>query len=500
MTALLSIVPGWSADWPMFAGNPQRTGYANGEHKLNRHSAPKLKLRWKCRVENTSKELAGLMAPVVATDVKASAKAKDYVIVAGADDKVFALDGKSGKLVWTRHFTVTEIPKQAANWLCPNAATATPVLDRKKQIVYALASDGQLHAMSLITGEDAQPPRQMTPPFAKVWSLNLANGVLYTATSQACNTVRSAIYAMNADSGAAREFLAMRTYGAGIWGRAGVSVSADDTVFAETGDGIFDPAKGQYPNSVLAVDAKTVALKNYYTPTNYAYIAKKDLDMGNMTPLLFRYGNKDLVAASGKEGVIYLLDAADLGGADHMTPLYKSELFANATGRYWGRGFWGAMSTWQDARGVRWIYAPAWGPSTETTSFQITNGDAPSGSVMAFQVNGHDSRPTLTPVWRSTDMAVPEPVVVADGVVFALSNGENITQNDDKGGLLTSQFRAEHPVGHAVLYAFDATTGKTLFSSGDDIEGFTHFSGLAVANGQVYVTTWDNTVYAFSTH
>ncbi len=354
--------------------------------------------------------------------------------------------------------------------------------------------------MSLITGEDTQPARQMTPPFAKVWSLNLANGVLYTATSQACNTVRSAIYAINAESGEAREFLAMRTYGAGIWGRAGVSVSADDVVFAETGDGIFDPGKNQYPNSVLAVDGKTIALKDYYTPTNYAYIAKKDLDMGNMTPLVFRYGNKRLVAASGKEGRIYLLDAANMGGPDHMTPLYRSSLFANATGRYWGRGFWGAMSTWRDAKGARWIYAPAWGPATPETKFQRTNGDAPSGSVMAFRVEGLETQPVLTPVWRSTDMAVPEPVVIADGVVLALSNGENITQNTANGELLTSEFRATHPVGHAVLYAFDAATGKTLYSSGNDITGFTHFGGLAVANGEIYVTTWDNTVYAFSTH
>ncbi len=483
----------------MFAGNPQRTGYASGEHKINRHSAAKLKLRWKVHLENTSKELAGLLVPVVAGDVKASSKGKDYVIVAGADDKVFALDGKSGKLLWSRVFHVTDVPKQKANWLCPNAATATPVLDRNKLRVYALASDGELHTMSLITGEDEQPPRQMTPPFAKVWSLNLANGVLYTATSQACNTVRSAIYAMNAEKGEAREFLAMRTYGAGIWGRAGVSVSANDVVFAETGDGIFDPAKDQYPNSVLAVDGKTVALKDYYTPTNYAYIAKRDLDLGNMTPLLFRYRNKDLVAASGKEGVIYLLDAASLGGPDHMTPLYKSPLFANATGRYWGRGFWGAMSTWKDSRGARWIYAPAWGPATPGTTFERTNGDAPSGSVMAFRVDGPETKPSLVPVWRSTDMAVPEPVVIADGVVLALSNGENITQNAASGELLTSEFRATHPVGHAVLYAFDAFTGKTLYSSGNDITGFTHFSGLAVANGEIYVTTWDNTIYAFST-
>jgi outer membrane protein assembly factor BamB len=51
---------------------------------------------------------------------------------------------------------------------------------------------------------------------------------------------------------------------------------------------------------------------------------------------------------------------------------------------------------------------------------------------------------------------------------------------------------------HAVLYAFDARTGKELYSSGDIIPNWTHFSGLAVSNGRVYVVTHDSTIYAFT--
>jgi outer membrane protein assembly factor BamB len=51
--------------------------------------------------------------------------------------------------------------------------------------------------------------------------------------------------------------------------------------------------------------------------------------------------------------------------------------------------------------------------------------------------------------------------------------------------------------GHAVLYAFDAETGKELFSSKDIMSSFTHFGGLAVSNGRVFVTTYDGRVYAF---
>jgi outer membrane protein assembly factor BamB len=48
-----------------------------------------------------------------------------------------------------------------------------------------------------------------------------------------------------------------------------------------------------------------------------------------------------------------------------------------------------------------------------------------------------------------------------------------------------------------VLYAFDSATGKPLFSSGDTMPSFTHFSGISIASGRVYVTTFDSNIYAF---
>ncbi len=50
---------------------------------------------------------------------------------------------------------------------------------------------------------------------------------------------------------------------------------------------------------------------------------------------------------------------------------------------------------------------------------------------------------------------------------------------------------------HATIYALDAHTGKELWSSGDQITSFNHFSGLSVANGRVYIGTYDGTLYCF---
>jgi hypothetical protein len=293
-------------------------------------------------------------------------------------------------------------------------------------------------------------------------------------------------------------FQSSPTGGAGMWGRGGGAISsATGLLYAETGDGPYDPETGKYADSFIAIspDAK---LADYFTPANRAWVSKKDLDMGNITPVVFPFEDMELVAGGGKEGVLFLLDAKSLGGADHRTPLFRSPLYANEDIDFAGRGFWGALSTWQDSKGVRWLYAPAWGPEAATApKFPISHGETPAGSIMAFKVTSQDKKPTLEPVWISRNMSVPEPVVIANGIVFALSNGENVRQVDSGGRLFTSLERANAPSGNAVLYALDAANGKELFNSGKTIPGFSHFSGLAVASGRVYVVTWDSTVYAF---
>src|SRR6185369_1877277 len=95
------------------------------------------------------------------------------------------------------------------------------------------------------------------------------------------------------------------------------------------------------------------------------------------------------------------------------------------------------------------------------------------------------------PVWISRDMHVPDPPAVANGVVFSLATGENTEQLK-----LTAKQRST-PVANAILYAFDAVTGKELYSSQKLIDSWTHYGGLAIAKGRIYVTTWDARVYCF---
>jgi len=246
----------------------------------------------------------------------------------------------------------------------------------------------------------------------------------------------------------------------------------------------------------VALTPKELSLKDYYTPTNADWIFKRDLDM-NVTPVIFPYKGRELLVGSGKEGRFFLLDTKSLGGADHRTPLFRSELISNEEVDFAGAGTWGSLATWEDAGGTRWILAPVWGPKHSQATFPITNGEAPHGSIVAFKVEDKDGRPVLTPAWISRDLITPAPPVIANGVVFALGTGEYVRQvNEREGGLLQADVRAARSA-HAILYALDARTGKELYSSGDAVTSFSHYMSMSIANGRVYFGTYDNTLYCF---
>lgn len=487
-----------NSDWLTFAGDAARTGWARSEKFLSKDSVSRLELKWKVQLDNVPIEMNSLTAPLVVENLPTTRGFKDILYVAGSSDNLYAIDVETGKVFWQRHFEVNSKPKQTPSWLCPGSLNATPAIDKRERTLYLITSDGKLHGVNYFNGEDRFPPVQFVPPHSKNWSLNLNDGMIYTAISQGCGGARSGVYAINLrdPNRPVTQYYVSIGGGAGIWGRAGVAIGPDGKVYAETGDGIYDPPAGKYADTVLAL-TKDLQSADFYTPSNREYITKKDLDMGCISPVVFPFKNWTLIAASGKEGVLYLLDAASPGGSDHRTPLFRAR-YNNDDVDFAGRGFWGSLSTWEDPEGRRWLYTPAWGPpSAQMPKPKFTNGEAPRGSVMGFEVVVENNKPSLVPVWISRDMSMPEPPIIANGVVLALSNGENARQAKDDGTLLSSPERIKTKTGAAVLYAFDAATGKELWSSGEQIDSWTHFSGLAVSYGRVYVTTFDSRVYAF---
>jgi outer membrane protein assembly factor BamB len=455
-----------------------------------------LELKWKVKVDNEPKFLTALTAPVVATDVDTSEGTRTLVYVAGSSNNVYALDSANGSVVWSRKFesrlTTTGGPFQNS-WVCPNGINATPAIDRGARTVYVIGMDGRLYGLDLATGKDKFPPITFVAPFSKDWSLNIVDGIVYTSLSQNCGDGASGFYSMDVSNPRhplVRRLLLSSTDSAGIWGRGGPVVGGNHRIYGFTADGKFDSSAGEFSNSVVAAFLPQLDLADYFTPSDWQQITKDDLDMGSASPVWFTYQNFNLLAGGGKQGVVYLLDGDSLGGTGHQSPLFVTPLLGNEDHIFNQKGIWGALSYWRDDGGEIWVYVPMWGPVSKTAPrFPQTNSLNPHGSIMAFKVatDAFSKKPILTPAWISGDFDLPDPVVIANGVVFAISTGENANQYTDR----SEQTR------HAVLYALDAKTGRELYKSGSAMSGWVHFSGLALADGHVYAVDHDSRIYCF---
>ena len=160
--------------WTAFGGDPQRTGWNKAETEITPETAPKLKLEWSIKLDNTPLAMHGLTPPIARAQIYTAKGVRDLVIVAGSSDKLYVIDSDTGKLYWQKMLATEGVPQRTSTWLCPNALTATPVLGPAPsgttgngQALYVLASDGRLHAFNLISGEDLTPPTKFVPSFAK---------------------------------------------------------------------------------------------------------------------------------------------------------------------------------------------------------------------------------------------------------------------------------------------------------------------------------------------
>jgi outer membrane protein assembly factor BamB len=310
--------------------------------------------------------------------------------------------------------------------------------------VYALSGDGMLHFMNVAHGLDVEPPVKFLPLNANAQGLIFVDGVAYVATTNGCGGVANGIWALDLDS---KQVASWKASG-GVAGSAGPAMGPDGTLYVATTEG-----------ELAALEPKTLKLKDSYMAGKQGFTS---------SPVIFEYKSKALLAATTKDGRMHLLDTAALGGADRQTPLYKTDVDPKATDFVAG-----ALASWLDAGGTRWVLAPT------------------AGAIVAWKVVDRSGAPVLEPGWVSRDMVSPLPPMIINGVVFAVSSGEFRT-NDGK---VTAAQRAQRS-SPAVLYALDGATGKELWNSGKTITSFAR-GGLTGGGSQLYLGTYDGTLYAF---
>lgn len=499
----LSCVFLHGAEWLTDGASPKRDAWQRDEKTLSTGTVKDIKLLWKLKLDNAPREMHSLFPPLLVENVKTGAGSKQIAIEAGSSDNLYAVDVESGTLLWQKHFPYVSPKPQLGGRgpLCPGGLVATPVVapadGSGKRTAYVASSDGMLHTLNVADGEDLAPPVNFLPPNAKAYALNLWENTIYSTTAQSCGGNTNEFWAIDLTSPEKKVTRFNPGGNGGLWGRTGAAIGSDGTVYSPTGDGPFDPDKHLLSEAIVAVTPKELKLKDYFAAPNAAFLWKRDLDM-QVTPAIFDFKGRELLATSSKECRVFLLDSKSLGGADHRTALDRTPLVCNEEVNFAAAGVWGSLASWKDSNGTDWVLVPFWGPVHPQFKVPVSYGPVVGGAIVAFKVEEKNGKPVLTPAWMSHDMDMAEPPVVANGVVFAYGSGENNIQVTPEQGLSanTSANRVKASK-HATLYAFDGQTGKELWSSGDAITSFAHFSGLSVANGRVYLGTYDSNLYSF---
>jgi len=531
-----------AAEWTTSSFDAQRSGWLRADARLTKDAVQKgeFAFLWKMKIENTSRQLNSLTAPVLLDRLIGYRGFKSLAFVGGSDDRIFAVDTDLARASWTTvlNYTAPTGGRPPSSWNCPGGLIAMP--SRRTALVpsagvsgpgggragvrngsavgepgrgaavlsqmpargappappppapasgrgpapigfggvdplFVVGGDGYLHSLYVSNGSPIEPAMPFLPPDSKPTALIWVDGVIYTTTSGECGAAPNAVWAMDLNKPAGeRKAQVWKAGRASIAGSSGVSFGTDGTIYVALGTA----AQGApHADSIVALDRYTLIPKDWFTAPGADF---------NATPIVFRQGSRDLIAAPANDGRLYLLDGASLGGGDHKTSLAS-------TAKYTTAGAGTGLATFQDDSGGRWIFTTAsatTGPGSDVTFTQ--NGPASSGRIVAFKVIEEGGQLSLAPAWQSLDVASPLAPIVVNGMVFAVSSGE---YRGPASPPLTAAQRAQRSMP-AVLHVLDAATGRALWSSGTTITSFAR-GELSAGGGQVYVVTYDNHLYAF---
>jgi hypothetical protein len=522
--------------WSTVGGDPQRTGWARTDPRISKESVakPGLQLLWKRQLQ---KGAAALTQPVLLPNIISYKGFKALAYLGGPGDAVYSIDYDLNRMFWeTRLSSAAKgtLPACAGGTIAvtrsatlgapaagrggrgqggppPPAAAAPPTPGAPGtpppaggapagipagagspapaaaqgaggrgrgagggaggggglgggrgagNNVYAVSTTGMVHALNPQTGEDLNPPAKFTGGSARLSGAVFIDNVVYAAVVEPCGGVASGVYAIDLTENA-NTVSSFDAKGARVAGALGPAFATDGTLFVATGGSTGDVT---YANAIVALEARTLKPKDWFTaPAPFT-----------SSPVVFTQGTRTLVAASNADGSVYVLDAAAIGGADHKSPLAKSDQFSQAK-----EFAAGAITTWEDG-GTRWIAAATGGPLPGDAKFGQANGAVKSGGIVAFRLTGEGSATTLEPAWTSRDIERPGAPIVLNGVVFAVSAG---AMGSGKG--------------RSVLYAFDSATGKELWNSGNAMSSYVPGVPPSAGDGQIYVVTADGTLHAF---
>lgn len=386
--------------------------------------------------------------------------------------------------------------------------TSTPVIDPDAQLMYVVSKthdprgmdQQELHAFDLATGNEPTPGVPITAPgFLPTFHLNrtgllLQDGVVYIAFGSHCddaaNFYHGWIFAYDAKTLAQKGVYNATATGkaAAIW-QSGVGLTGDGKggILATTGNGYT--SKGGVPpalgmpevkptdddgvNMIFSVvrvrlGDKGLALDKYYFPPNAAALSAKDKDLAtgvNIVP-------GGLALAGGKEGLIYQLDSDTL--AKKADPVRVDTKYDSSRSSVLHE-----MAVWNGPNGYM-VYT--WPTGGGLQAWPVAGGQLDTKSAALNNIRQPDHPGGIVTVSSDGSKA-------GTGVLWAT---------------IPSMGDSWHATADGMLYAFDASDiSKVLWNSEDNQDGkdtlgtYAKFSPPVVANGRVYVATFDQKIMVY---
>ena len=399
--AILSAVltPLTAADWLTDGGDTRRNNWQKDEKILTKTNVKDMKLLWKTKLDNQPRQMHSLLEPLVIGRVNTKSGPKEMVIQAGVSDNVYAIDAKTGELLWKQHFesAYKEPPGARTQVLCPGGMTANVTVGSGR-------GAGQVHRLRGVLGRQSAPAERggrrgdrsiaFEVHAAQRQAVRAEPGQQRDLHALGAGLRRQSEHGVHLRSGD-QEGGQLGSGGRRDVGTLGTGDQQGSVMYTGTGDGRWDPENGLYGNGIIGVkqDPKTKALElvDYYGPSNAEWLVKRDLDM-QVTPAIFDYKGKEYMIDASKECRIYLMDTESIGGDDHRTPVYRTPLICNEMVNFAEAGIWGSLATWEEGDGTRWVLTPFWGPKHSKFKAPIENGEVKNGAIAAFKVETEAAR------------------------------------------------------------------------------------------------------------
>ncbi len=416
--------------------------------------------------------------PLIASRVTIAGGVHNVLIVATANNSIYAFDADSGTLYWHVNFG-TPMSKSVSTWNCndvlgSSGIMSTPVIANGRLYVVAQTYIGgtsvhALHALDITTGADAagSPVQIQAPEFVSLAqmerpSLLYANNSIYFSVASHCDNGnwKGFTFAYDAASLAQTGVFdaSPDDNGGGIW-HSGNGDAADPlgNVFVVTGNGGWD-GMTNFGETVLKT-SPTLALEDWYTPSNWNDLNGGDADLTASGPLLLP--NANALVAGGKDGYLRLVNTTDLGHlGDNTAQSWQatsshihSLVYYNSNLYMWGQSDYLRVFHFN---GTTFATSPSFVGNLQALGHP--------GGTLSISANGG-----------------------ANAILWAATNSKGDPSDPTLG--------AWHMTQPGILYAYNTANMTQIWNNEqnparDDCGNYAKFTAPTIANGKVYLPSF----------